>query len=116
MLVKVCEELKKNGFSYLKAITAVDYKDHLEVMYILYDVQSKKQEVLKVSLPLENPKIQSILKIYPAADWLERELYEMFGIIVTGRQTKRLLLEEWNGVDTPLRKSFVWGAQYKKVE
>ena len=107
--------MKKKGFSYLKAITAVDYKDHLEAVYILYDVKGKRQEVLKVILPSENPEIQTILKVYPAADWFERELYEMFGIMVTGRQIKKLLLEEWNGVDAPLRKSFVWGAQYKKV-
>ena len=40
----------------------------------------------------------------------------MFGIEIKGRKAKRLLLEKWNGVDAPLRKSFVWGDKsYRKV-
>ena len=50
-----------------------------------------------------------MIGVYKAADWHERELSEMFGIEIKGRKVKRLLLEKWNGVDAPLRKSFAWG-------
>jgi NADH-quinone oxidoreductase subunit C len=107
--------MKARGYSYLKKITAVDYSDHLEVLYILYDIQDKQNEVVKVRLDAADPKVESVMKLYKAADWYEREMSEMFGIKIMGRKTKRLLLEKWNGTDPPLRKSFVWGnPNYKR--
>ncbi len=110
------EGLKAKGFDYLKKITAVDYVDRIEVIYIIYNTESKKEEVVKVELDLNSPSIASVMHIYRAADWYERELQEMFGIKIEGRDAKRLLLEEWNGTDAPLRKSFVWGRDYKRME
>ncbi len=108
--------MKSAGFDYLKKITAVDRTDHLEVIYLLYNIDEKKDEVLRVTLQPAKPEIHTIMKIYPAADWYERELSEMFGIRILGRDAKRLLLELWNGTDAPLRKSFAWGKDYDKVE
>jgi NADH-quinone oxidoreductase subunit C len=114
-LVKRLEGLKSDGFNYLKKITAVDYKDHLEVVYFLYNLDLREEQLVVVKLPTQNAEIETVLRIYPAADWYERELSEMFGIKILGREAKRLLLEEWDGVDAPLRRSFVWGQDYKKV-
>lgn len=107
--------MKSGGYDYLKKITAVDYSDRLEVVYILYSTSDKREEVVKASIPPENPSIDTVMHIYRAADWYERELSEMFGIKIKGRKTKRLLLEKWNGSEAPLRKSFVWGnPNYKR--
>ena len=115
-LVKTLEEMKIRGYSYLKKITAVDYNDHLEVVYVIYDVYNKKEETIIAKLPGDHPKISTVMQFYKAADWYERELSEMFGIKIIGRKTKRLLLEKWNGTEAPLRKSFVWGnPNYKKL-
>jgi NADH-quinone oxidoreductase subunit C len=115
-LVKTLEEMKSRGYDYLKKITAVDYNDHLEVVYILYNISEKKEEIITVKLSSTDPKIETILPLYKAADWYERELAEMFAIKITGRKTKRLLLEKWNGSEAPLRKSFVWGnPNYKRL-
>ncbi len=108
--------MKSKGFEYLKKITAVDYTDHLEVIYLVYNIKEGKDEIVKVKLPPENPEIQTVVKRYPAADWYEREMSEMFGIKITGRNVKRLLLELWNGSEYPLRKSFTWGKDYKRVD
>ncbi len=108
--------MKQKGFDYLKKITAVDYVDRIEVVYLIYGTESKKDEVLKVTLAPVSPEIDTIMKHYKAADWYERELSEMFGIKIKGRKAKRLLLELWNGADAPLRKSFTWGKDYKKME
>ncbi|EQD52130.1 MAG: NADH-quinone oxidoreductase subunit C [Candidatus Marsarchaeota archaeon] len=105
--------MKKKGFDYLKGITAVDYKDHLEVVYILFNTENKKQEVVTVNLK-DNNSIHTVIRLYKSADWLERELSEMFGITILGREAPRLLLEKWNGADAPLRKSFEWGKDYKR--
>ena len=114
-LVQTLENMKKR-YDYLKNITAVDYPDGLEVVYVLYSTVSKEQELVKVKLPHENPNIESVVEVYPAADWHERELFEMFGIKILGRKVGRLLLEKWNGVDPPLLKSFEWGRDYRKIK
>ena len=115
-LAKTLEGLKSDGYDYLKKITAVDYGTHLEVLYILYNTLTHKHEIVKVGLPSDKPAISTVVEVYKAADWYERELSEMFGITIRGRKAKRLLLEEWNGAEAPLRKSFVWGKDdYKKV-
>jgi NADH-quinone oxidoreductase subunit C len=108
--------MKAKGFDYLKKITAVDYVTYLEVVYILYNMSKKEEEIVTVRLDdVINPEIDTVMGVYMAADWYERELSEMFGIKINGREAKRLLLEEWNGVDPPLRKSFEWGKDYKKM-
>lgn len=107
--------MKKKGFDYLKGITAVDYKDHLEVVYIIYNTAKKEQETLVVKLGKEE-SVHTVTMLYRSADWLERELSEMFGIKIIGREAPRLLLEKWNGTEPPLRKSFEWGKDYKRRE
>lgn len=108
--------MKAKGYDYLKKITAVDYSDRLEVVYILYNTSERKEETIKTKLQTSSPKIDTVMQIYKAADWYERELSEMFGIKINGRKTKRLLLEKWNGADAPLRKNFVWGnPNYRKL-
>jgi NADH-quinone oxidoreductase subunit C len=114
--VKTLGELKIKGYDYLKKITAVDYNDHLEVVYILYNMAERKEEIAIVKLDAKAPEIETAINIYKAADWYERELSEMFGIKIIGRKAPRLLLEKWNGSEPPLRKSFVWGnPDYKKI-
>ena len=108
--------MKAKGFDYLKKITAVDYGDRIEVVYIIYDTEKRQEGTVMVKLDPKNPSIDSVMHIYKAADWYEREMQEMFGVKIIGRDAKRLLLEEWNGSDPPLRKSSAWGKEYKKAE
>ncbi|MGC8572262.1 MAG: NADH-quinone oxidoreductase subunit C [Candidatus Micrarchaeia archaeon] len=115
-LIKILEGKKSEGYRFLKKITAVDYNNYLKVVYILYNIDTKKEILIEVKLPEEEPKINTIMKLYKSADLYERELSEMFGIEIIGRKAKRLLLEEWDGAEAPLRKSFVWGRKdYKKL-
>ena len=111
-LIEKLRELSSKGYNYLVKITAVDYIDHLEVIYFIRNMQNKKEE--NVRLDLKNGEsLPTILEIYKAADYYERELSEMFGIAIEGREVKRLLLEKWDGLEAPLRKSFQWGSEYK---
>ncbi|MCL4403555.1 MAG: NADH-quinone oxidoreductase subunit C [Candidatus Marsarchaeota archaeon] len=114
-MLKKLGELKAKGYSYLKKITAVDYPDRFEVIYILHNLQANDESIISVKLPHDKPSIESVIGIFKSADWYEREMYEMFGIEVTGRVVKRLLLEEWNSGEYPLRKDFEWGKEYKKA-
>ena len=116
-LLRTLEELKSKGYGYLKYITAVDTPDHLEAVYILENIESNSEEVVKAMIKKSEgvqPSIASVMALFPAADWYEREMSEMFGIKIEGRKTRRLLLEEWNGDGFPLLKSFEWGKEYSK--
>ncbi|MEM3841081.1 MAG: NADH-quinone oxidoreductase subunit C [Candidatus Micrarchaeaceae archaeon] len=116
-LLKTLEELKYKGFNYLKYITAADFPDKLEVVYIISDIERGADEVITVPIKKsENtePSIHTVIELFPAADWYEREVSEMFGIKIEGRKAPRLLLEEWNGKGYPLLKSFEWGKDYEK--
>ncbi|MEM3791233.1 MAG: NADH-quinone oxidoreductase subunit C [Candidatus Micrarchaeaceae archaeon] len=103
------KELKEKGFNYLVGITGIDYVKYIEVIYFLRKIETNEEEKVEVELSPDNPKIKTIISVFPSADWYERELMEMFGIEIEGRKAKRLLLEKRKEINAPLRKSFQWG-------
>jgi len=111
-LIEKLRELSRSGYNYLVKITAVDYIDHLEVIYFIRNMQNKKEEHVRLDLK-DGESLPTVIEIYKSADYYERELSEMFGIAIEGREVKRLLLEKWDGLEAPLRKSFPWGSDYK---
>ncbi len=112
-LVEKIRDLKTQGYSYLVKITAVDYEKYLNVLYIVRDMKKNKDEVIEVEIDPADAWVPSVINVYKAADWYEREMFEMFGIQITGRVVERLLLEKWNGKAAPLRKNFTWNAPYE---
>ncbi len=105
---------KKTGYSYLVKITAVDYVKYMEAVYVIRNMDEGKDETLEVDFDPGDAWVPSVMKIYKAADWYEREMGEMFGIEIKNRDADRLLLEKWNGSAAPLRKNFAWGEPYDK--
>ena len=112
-LLPLSTALYAYGFNYLQCQAGIDLGpgQQLVSMYHLIklsDNADRPQEVrLKVFLPRENPRVPSVYWIWKAADWQERETYDMFGIIYEGHpDLKRLLMpEDWVG--WPLRKDYV---------
>ena len=112
----ICEAFLENDgldVKFLKDITAVDWLDHIqaengrfEVIYNLYSLTQKYRFFLKVFLPEENPTIISLTGLWNGANWLEREVYDLFGITFEGHPdlTKILTPDELEG--HPLRKDF----------
>jgi NADH-quinone oxidoreductase subunit C len=113
-LVTSLSGMKDAGYSYLVKITAVDYDKRIEVVYITRNLDSGKDEVFEVELEPSDAWVPTVIGVFKAADWYERELYEMFGVEIKGRYADRLLLEKWNGKGAPLRKNFAWNAPYEK--
>jgi NADH-quinone oxidoreductase subunit C len=114
-LIAKLKEMKKNGYDYLVKITAVDYEKYLNVVYFIRDLEEKKNdETVEVEIDPSDAWLPSVIGLYKAADWYEREIYEMFGIEIKNRYIERLLLEKWNGKLAPLRKNFAWGEEYEK--
>jgi NADH:ubiquinone oxidoreductase subunit C len=115
-LISTLSKMKADGFNYLVKITAVDYSDHIDSIYVLRNLETSKDQVLEVTLTTDDPWLPTITNVHPSADWYERELSEMFGIHIKGRNAPRLLLEKWDGADPPLRKSFTWYAPYRTMD
>jgi len=101
--LKTAEGLK---FDYLNYITAVDYYSYFEVVYMLTSLESNRSVTLKTRCARDNPTVPSITGLYQGADWQEREVYDLMGIIFKGHPNlKRVFL--WEGYDGhPLRKDF----------
>lgn len=93
---------------YLSSITGVDYLNFLECVYHFYSVSLKKGPVvLRIRTNRQEPKIASLSVLYKGAEFQEREIYDLFGIIFTGHPNlKRIFL--WNEFQGfPLRKDYV---------
>ncbi len=80
----------------------------LSVYYHLHSMQLNHKVTLKVSVPKDSPKVESVESIWKTADWHEREAYDMFGIIFLNHPNlERILLPyDWEEGSYPLRKDF----------
>ena len=110
-LLDICGFLKSEeggAYNFLTDETAVDYpkrEKRFEIIYHLYSFKQNLRLRLKV-LAGEGEKVPSVISVWPTANWLEREIYDMFGVLYQGHpDLKRLLLpDEWVG--HPLRKDY----------
>jgi len=94
-------------FNMLLSVTGTDKADCFEVVYLLFSTVFNKELTLKVKLDKENPCLESLSGIYSAADWHERETYDLLGIKFNNHPNlERILLpKDWIG--HPLRKDYV---------
>ncbi|MFL2805655.1 MAG: NADH-quinone oxidoreductase subunit C [Paracoccaceae bacterium] len=95
-------------FSTLVDITAVDYPDRekrFEIIYHLLSMYQNQRLRLRMSVGVEDT-ITSIVDIHPAANWFEREIYDMFGVLFSGHPDLRRLLTDYGFKGHPLRKDF----------
>ena len=95
-------------FDQLLDITAVDYPSRefrFDLIYIIQTLKNNKKLILKTSLK-EDESIESVTSIYKAADWYERECYDLFGIEFTNHPDLRRIMTDYNFEGHPLRKDF----------
>ena len=82
------------------------YEGRFEVVYHLYSVSKKHRIRLKVPLPAEDPRVDSVVDVWKGVDWFERETWDMYGIQFEGRgKVERIMLYE-EFVGHPLRKDY----------
>jgi NADH-quinone oxidoreductase subunit C len=96
-------------FDFLTDLCGVDYhprEPRFQVVYHLCSMRTRLRLRLKVSLPGESPRVSSVFSVWKAANWLEREAFDMYGITFDGHPDLRriLLTPEWEGY--PLRKDY----------
>lgn len=94
-------------FDYLFCETCVDWKTHLTMVYHLSSTRYRHNLVMKVKLDREQPRVETLSHIWRTAEFLEREVYEMFGVAFLNHPDLRLLIlpDGWEGKN-PLRKDF----------
>ena len=110
-LLEIAAYLKNTrglDFDYLAAITAVDYLDYFEVIYQLTSLKHNHSLVVKTRCyGRESPSLPSVVGLWRGADFQEREIYDLFGIIFEGHPNLRRIVL-WDGFEGhPLRKDYL---------
>ena len=119
-IVEVCRYLRddpESNFGVLSDLTALDLpkENKLQVVYHLYSYSKRHQIVLKVDLPRETPSISTMEGVWKVANWFEREVFDLFGVMFEGHSDLRriMLPEDWVG--HPLRKDYVEQEEYDGI-
>ena len=110
-IVEFVEFLKSNQncrFSILVDITGVDYPERakrFDVVYHFLSMYQNQRVRLRVSIR-EEDMVPSIIDVHPSANWFEREVFDMFGILFSGHPDLRRILTDYGFRGYPLRKDF----------
>lgn len=107
---KIAEVLKNNpelDFNFLGELHGTDFETHMEIFVYLYSFSNSQSVILKTKIDRENPLIDSLVPLWPGANWPECEAYDLLGIQFEGHPSlHRIFLgEDWRGY--PLRKDYV---------
>jgi NADH-quinone oxidoreductase subunit C len=107
-------QLQHRGFNFLASVHGVDYypeEPRLGVIYELLDMHEVDRLAIKARLTIDEPSIPSVTGLYPGADFLERECFDMFGVIFDGHPDLRRILmpEDYEGF--PQRRDFPIGGE-----
>ena len=94
------------NFDLLSCISGVDMLDHLETVYHLRSITRNQLLQIKVRIDHEKPEVDSVVSVWPTANWLERETYDLFGIRFSGHPDLRRMLLDDDFEGYPLLKSF----------
>jgi NADH-quinone oxidoreductase subunit C len=110
-IVEVCRHLKTTpglDFDYLEDVTAIDWpkRNVIEVVYQAISLKHRHLIKLKVEADRANAVVPTISGVWKAANWLEREVYDLFGVTFTGHPDLRRLMLPDDWVGHPLRKDY----------
>ncbi|HEX7121305.1 MAG TPA: NADH-quinone oxidoreductase subunit C [Gemmatimonadaceae bacterium] len=120
-VVRYLHDDEAEQYDYLVDVTAVEYRDAerpLEVVWHLRSLPYRRFLRLKAELPRNAPlKVPSVWPVYRGADWLERECYDMFGVVFEGHpDLRRILMWEQYREGHPLRKDFPLRGRFSRAE
>jgi NADH-quinone oxidoreductase subunit C len=95
----VCAFVREIGFEYLNCLSGADWTTHLEVVYNLSSLRHPHKAHLRVRVDRDHPVVRSVSDLWRAADWHERECFDLFGVQFDGHpdHPRILLPEDWVG-------------------
>jgi NADH-quinone oxidoreductase subunit C len=108
-------------YDYLTDLTAVDYRDPERPLEVVYQLRSLGRKAdLRVKIPLDKSRpleVDSVVDLWKGADWLEREVYDMFGVRFVGHpDLRRILMWDTYAEGYPLRKDFPLRGNFTRAE
>jgi len=107
-LLKAAAGLKEAGFDLFMFVAGVDYPDSIKLTYRIFSTkrQNKIAVTIKTEVPKSDPTVDSLASIWSAANWHERETYDLYGVKFKGHPDLRRIFmpEDWVGY--PLRKDY----------
>jgi len=117
-ILEICRFVRADerlSFDHLELLGGADYKDRIEVVYVLYSMKHHHRYTLKCRLPRENPALHTVESVWGVANWHEREAYDMFGVVFKGHSDMRRILcpDDWEGY--PLRKDYKMPTRYRDM-
>ncbi len=117
VLVQALRDDDALRFELCSSVSGVDYLDsggpvdarRLHVLYHLTSMTYRRRIRLEVAVTVEDPRVPSVTRVYPTADWHEREAFDMFGVVFDGHPalTRILMPDDWDG--HPQRKDYPLG-------
>lgn len=117
---KALKESSEYEMNVLQVVSGVDYPEHIEVNYMLASFIKNTEMILKVKLPKSSNdatvEIDSVCDIWKSANFLERETYDMVGVVFKNHPDHRRILcpEDWEGF--PLRKDYKVQKEWQGME
>jgi NADH-quinone oxidoreductase subunit C len=113
-LIEILTTLHGKGYSFLASLHGCDYypeEPRLGVLYELLDMKNVDRITVKARVPLEAPRLPSVVELFPGANHPEREVFDMFGIEFEGHPDLRRILmpEDYEGF--PQRRDFPVGGE-----
>ena len=101
-----------HGFDMLVDLTAVDYleyegaTDRFGVLYMLLNVTTGERLIVRTAVNLPDPKLPTVYSLWRGCDWMEREVFDMFGVVFEGHPDLRRILMPEEFTAFPLRKDY----------
>jgi NADH-quinone oxidoreductase subunit C len=110
VLKSVARRLKEHpqiGYQTLNWVAGIDRMKHFESLYHVYSWRTNTWLQLSVEVPFGTPEVDTVTDVWPAADWHEREAWDMVGIVYVGHPDLRRILLKDDFVGHPLRKDYI---------
>ena len=106
LVCRLAKEDPRLGLRQLLCLSCVDYKDSLQLVYILHSLEPERILAIKTNVPYDDPRLPSVTPIWRAGEWYEREAHDLFGVVFEGHPdlSPLLLYEGFEGY--PGRKEF----------
>ena len=110
----VVKSLMDKGYTFVTSVHGVDYypeEPRLGVLYEMLDMREVDRISIKARVSTEDPRMPTIVDLFPGADWPEREVYDMFGVVFEGHPDLRRILmpEDFEGF--PQRRDYPLGGE-----
>jgi NADH-quinone oxidoreductase subunit C len=107
-IIKHLYDHPNTKFQYLTTMCGIHFPDlnQIAMMYQLHNMVTNLRIRLKIYLPIENPSVPTLTTVFPAANWMEREAYDFYGVIFEGHPNLKRILNVEEMTIFPLRKEY----------